>query len=73
MADIEEKRENGTSLMFIGLAVWVAALLVLFFLPSGVKAGREAAFVGIIAALGAAGVVLLTSGYVKRAKAGPAE
>ena len=73
MADIEEKRENGTSLMFIGLAVWVAALLVLFFLPSGVKVGREAAFVGVIAALGVAGAILITSGYAKRAKAGPEE
>ena len=69
MADAEQKRETGTSLMFIGLAVWVADLLVVFFLPSGMKLGRENTFFTIIAVLAVLGLVLMISGYLKRGKA----
>ena len=41
MAATLEKRETGTSLMFIGLAFWVVSLLVLFFLPAGIKVGHH--------------------------------
>lgn len=73
MADAEERRETGASLLFIGLALWVAGLLVVFFLPSGVKFGREASFYAIIAALFGVGLVLMIAGYVKRRKAGNEE
>ena len=68
MMDIEEKRETGASLIFLGLAVWVADLLVVFFLPSGIKFGRYGAFLRIIIALGALGLVLLIIGYKVRGK-----
>src|ERR1041385_8205147 len=41
MADTAEMRECGGTLMFIGLAVWVADLLVVFFLPAGIRAGMH--------------------------------
>ncbi|MBZ5706905.1 MAG: hypothetical protein LAN63_16260 [Acidobacteriia bacterium] len=69
MADAEQERETGTSLMFIGLAVWVADLLVVFFLPSGMKLGRETMFIAIIATLAVLGLILMISGYLKRGKA----
>ena len=69
MADAEQKRETGTSLMFSGLAVWVADLLVVFFLPSGMKLGRETMFISIIATLAVLGLILIISGYLKRGKA----
>ncbi len=70
MADAEERREGGAGLMFIGLALWVADLLVVFFLPSGMKLGREATFLSIIAVLGVLGLILMVAGYLKRRKAG---
>jgi hypothetical protein len=69
MADAEQKRETGTSLMFIGLAVWVADLLVVFFLPSGMKMGRETMFISIIVTLAVLGLILMIVGYLKRGKA----
>jgi len=68
MANIEEKRETGASLMFLGLGVWVMDLLVVFFLPSGIKFGRYAAFLGIIIAMGVLGLILLIIGYKVRGK-----
>lgn len=61
----ESKRETGASLMFIGLAVWVADLLVIFFLPAGVKIGHRATFVSIILILAVAGLILGMTGYSK--------
>jgi hypothetical protein len=55
--------------MFIGLAVWVADLLVVFFLPSGMKMGRETMFISIIATLAVLGLILMIVGYLKRGKA----
>jgi phosphatidylserine synthase len=66
MADAEERREKGSSLMFIGLAVWVGGLLVLFFLPSGVRLGHQGTFMVILAALGALGAVLMGAGWSMR-------
>ena len=60
------RRETGASLMFVGLAVWVAGLLVLFFLPAGMKMGRETMFISVIAALGILGLVLMILGYMMR-------
>jgi hypothetical protein len=70
MADVEEKRETGTSLMFIGLAVWVADLLVVFFLPAGMRQGRETVFISIIATLAILGLILMIAGYAKRGRSG---
>ena len=69
MADTDQKRETGTSLMFIGLAVWVADLLVVFFLPSGMKLGRATMFTSIIVTLAVLGLILMIGGYLKRGKA----
>jgi len=68
MTGIEEKRETGASLIFLGLAVWVVDFLVLFFLPSGIKLGRQATFLNIILALGVLGLALLIIGYRARGK-----
>ena len=68
MADIEAKREIGGSVMFMGLAVWVAALLVVFFLPAGIRLGHQLGFFSIIAVLAVLGLVLMVSGYMARGK-----
>jgi len=70
MADEEQKRETGTSLMFIGLALLVADLLVMFFLPSAVRLGRQGTFLGIMAALFVLAVILIGGGWRKRRIAG---
>ena len=62
----QARHEMGGSLMFIGLAVWVAGLLVVFLLPPGMKLGRETMFFAIISALGALGLVLMVCGYFMR-------
>ena len=69
VADYEAKQETGASLIFIGLAVWVVDLLVIFFLPAGMKLGHRTTFVGIIVGLGVAGLILLMTGYLKRGRA----
>jgi hypothetical protein len=66
MVDAEQKRETGGSLMFAGLAVWVAGLLVLFFLPSAVRIGYQGRFAILLAALGVLGAVLMARGWWMR-------
>lgn len=68
MTVIEEKRETGASLMLAGLAVWVVDFLVVFFLPSGMKLGRYATFLGIIITMAIVGLSLLIVGYKARGK-----
>jgi Na+-driven multidrug efflux pump len=68
MTAIEEKRETGASLILLGLGVWVVDFLVVFFLPSGIKLGRYATFLGIIIAMGVLGLVLLIIGYKTRGR-----
>ena len=63
MADSEEQREAGVALMFAGLAVWVAGLLVLFFLPAAVRIGQQGRFVAIMAGLAVIGAVLMARGW----------
>ncbi|PYX84832.1 MAG: hypothetical protein DMG68_19515 [Acidobacteria bacterium] len=63
MAATLERRETGTSLMFIGLAVWVVSLLVLFFLPAGIKVGNHLTFFTIFFGLVGVGAILMISGY----------
>jgi len=66
MADAEEKQEKGGSLMFAGLAVWVAGLLVLFYLPAGFRLGHQLRFEAILAGLGVLGAVLMGAGWKMR-------
>jgi len=68
MADIEEKQETGAGLIFIGFALWVVDFLVVFFLPSAIKLGRQGTFLNIILALGVLGLALLIIGYRARGK-----
>ncbi|HZQ25889.1 MAG TPA: hypothetical protein VFA89_24065 [Terriglobales bacterium] len=68
MASTEAMRETGGSLMFVGLAVWVVDLLVVFFLPAAVKVGREPQFLGVIVALGILGLLLMGFGYSARSE-----
>jgi Na+-driven multidrug efflux pump len=70
MTVIEEQQETGLSLMLAGLAVWVVDLLVVFFLPSGIKLGRQGTFLSIIAAMAVVGLSLLIVGYKARGKSG---
>jgi len=65
MADVQVRQEYGGALMFIGLALWVADLLVLFYLPASVKIGYHAAFVGIIVVMAIAGLTLVICGYTR--------
>jgi general stress protein CsbA len=65
----QSKKETGASLMFIGLAVWVADALVLFFLPASVKMGGRATWLTAITALALMGLTLLVVGYMMRGKA----
>jgi hypothetical protein len=64
-----ERQDTGTAVMFMGLSVWVADLLVLFFLPSGYRVGRESTFLAIMMVLGVLGLLLILGGYRKRGKA----
>lgn len=71
MAIVADRNERGSSLMFIGLAVWVADLLVVFFLPAGIKAGMRNSFGGIISVLAVLGLVLMISGSRMRGRGEP--
>jgi len=64
----QSKKENGTSLMFIGLALWVADALVVLFLPASVRLGSQRMFVTVILALAAVGLALMASGYLRGGK-----
>ena len=65
----QSKKETGASLMFIGLAIWVADALVLFFLPASVKMGGRFTWLLAITALALMGFTLLVVGYIMRGKA----
>ena len=68
MAELEAKRELGGSLMFIGLALWVADLLVVFYLPALMKGGGHTVFIGVVAVLAVLGLILMITGYGARRK-----
>ncbi len=68
MADVEQKRETGGSLMFAGLAIWVAGLLVLFYFPAGSRLGHQPGFTAILIVLAALGAVLMGRGWTMRRK-----
>jgi hypothetical protein len=64
----QSKHETGASLMFIGLAIWVADALVVFFLPASVKIGGRATWLAAITALALTGLLLLIVGFLMRGK-----
>ena len=49
--------------MFAGLAVWVAGLLVLFYLPAGYRYGHQGRFAAILIVLAALGAGLMVRGW----------
>jgi putative effector of murein hydrolase LrgA (UPF0299 family) len=61
-----ERRERGMSVMVIGLGIWLADLLVIFFLPAGVKLWRYASFITIVVVLAVLGLILMVIGYKRR-------
>jgi general stress protein CsbA len=65
----QSKKETGASLMFIGLAIWVADALVLFFLPASVKMGGRFTWLTAITVLALMGFTFLVVGYMMRGKA----
>ena len=65
----QSKKETGASLMFIGLAIWVADALVLFFLPASAKMGARFTWLIGITVLALMGFALLVVGYMMRGKA----
>jgi hypothetical protein len=73
MSVADDKRESGTSLLFMGVAVWVADLLVVFFLPAAAKIGSQLLFSAIIAGIGFLGLLLLLVGYSRRYYGGAEE
>ena len=64
----QSKKETGASLMFIGLAIWVADALVVFFLPASVKMGGRFTWLSSITALALMGLTLMIVGYTMRGK-----
>jgi hypothetical protein len=64
----QSRKETGTSLMFIGLALWVADALVVFFLPASVRLGSQRTFVAVILGLAAIGLSFMAGGYLMRGK-----
>ena len=62
----QARHEMGGGLMFIGLALWVAGALVTFFLPAGMRLGRQEIFLVIIAVLAIVGFALMIKGYLMR-------
>ncbi len=68
-ADVEAVREKGLGLEVIGGMVWFFDILILFFLPAGVKLGHQATFAAIMIALAVLGLALFVSGLVIRARA----
>jgi len=55
--------------MFLGLAAWVADLLVIFFLPAAFKTGSQGTFLGVISVLAVTGMALMIFGYWARGNA----
>lgn len=68
MPDMADKTETGSTLMFIGLALWVTALLVVFFLPAAVKIGHHGTFAWLLSILVLAGVGFMARGLRLRGR-----
>jgi hypothetical protein len=73
MADIVEERqqarkETGAALMLIGLAIWVADALVLFFFRAAIRAGTAVEWLAGTAAFAVLGLVLVLKGFFMRGR-----
>jgi hypothetical protein len=68
MPELADKTETGSSFMFIGLALWVAGLLVVFFLPAAIKIGRHGVFLCIISLLALGGIAFMVRGLHLRGR-----
>ncbi len=58
----EERRENGLSLILIGFMLWFFDLLIVFFMPAGVRLGHPRPFQILIASAFVAGAVVIAIG-----------
>lgn len=61
-----EKREQGIAISFVGLALLVADLLVIFFAPAAYRLGRHTVFSALIIVLGVSGIGLVVWGQALR-------
>jgi hypothetical protein len=68
MADIEERRETGRSLIVIGVICWIFAALVIFFNPAAIRRG-SLTLVEIAVGLIVVGAVLAVVGFIKSRRA----
>ena len=68
MPELADKTETGSTLMFIGLALWVVALLVVFFLPAAIKIGHHGTFAWLLSILVLAVVGLMARGLRLRGR-----
>ena len=68
MADVEERRETGRSLIVIGVICWIFAALVMFFNPASMKRGSFS-LVEVAVGLVIVGLVLAVIGFVKSKRA----
>jgi hypothetical protein len=59
--------ETWSALVFIGLGLWLADLLVIFFAPAAIRLGHGASFVTIIIVLAIVGLGVILLGRVRRA------
>jgi hypothetical protein len=64
----EDNLELGKGLWVVGFLLWIAAFLVAFFLPAGLRHGHRDGFVIIIAALAVVGLVLIIWGRAMQKK-----
>ncbi len=65
----EERREGGTALIIIGVALWFFAALVFFFLRAAFRVGHHRSFLAIIIVLALIGLGFIISGSRRRAAA----
>jgi len=64
--DGAQRREQGVAIAFIGLALILVDLLVVFFTPAAFRIGRQGAFLIIIVVLAVIGLGLILFGQNRR-------
>jgi hypothetical protein len=65
----DEVKEKGLSLEIIGGMVLFFDVLILFFLPAGLKLGQKTVFLAVMAAIAVVGAALIAYGLLVRAGA----
>jgi hypothetical protein len=58
----ELRRENGLSLIMIGLMLWFFDALIVFFMPAGVRLGHQWPFVILTLSVFVAGAITIALG-----------